>query len=173
MLDVTRRTGMGKKHVIGGSGIIDTIAGFIKRITTSNAAKTIASNISKAATTDIGKTVLNAAKTAGKELALAGINTVKDVTIAKGKQLINKGSKKALTPQSVQTIQQLTGLAPSVPVLTQRSKDVLTSLVNNGATVAETNINRLLGSGMKSSKAVAIQDLVRQMNGSGLKLAVG
>ena len=170
-----------KKHV-GGSGIFDTISNFFKRLISSNAAKSVASTIANAASTDIGKTAIAAAKTAGKELAKTGINTAKDVVIAKGKQLIDRGGKKILTPQNVATIQQLTGLTPNVPVITQQSKDILTGLTNAAASAGETNINKLLGSGLKNknvraqnavANAVAIQDLVKRMNGSGLRLAPG
>ena len=180
MLVVTHRTYM-KKHVIGGSGIFDSIANFAKRMISSNAAKTVASTISKAAATDIGKTALAAAKSAGAELAKTAISTAKDVAVSKAKQLIDKTSKKILTPQSVQTIQQLTALTPNVPVITQKSKDILASLVNSGVDAATFNINKYLGSGVmmkQRPQAVAIQDLVKQMNthgarksGSGLRLA--
>jgi hypothetical protein len=168
-----------KVHVVGGSGIFDTLSNFVKRIISSNAAKSVASTIANAASTDIGKTAIAAAKAAGKELAKTGINAAKDV-IAKGKQLIDRGSKKILTPQNVATIQQLTGLTPNVPVITQQSKDILAGIANAGAAAAETNINKILGSGtqrnVRAQNVIAIQDLVKRMNdmnGSGLRLAPG
>lgn len=42
MLVVTKRR-YKKLHVVGGAGIFDTVAGFFKRLVTSNAAKQIAS----------------------------------------------------------------------------------------------------------------------------------
>lgn len=87
-----------KKHVIGGSGLFDTVANFFKRIVSSSAARSAANTIAKAAATDVGKMALTAAKSAGTELAKTAISTAKDVAIAKGKQLIDRGTKKVLTP---------------------------------------------------------------------------
>ena len=106
-----------KKHVVGGSGIFDTITGFLKRL----------------AASDIGKTAISAAKTVGKELATAAISKAKDVVIERGKRIID-----------------------NTPVITQKSKDILTSLINAEATTGQ---------------GIRIEDLVRKMNGRGLRLA--
>ena len=154
-----------KKYAVGGSGIVDTISGLFKRLTSSGAARALAA----AAATDIGKTAISSAKTVGTELAKSAISTAKDLAIAKGKKLIDKTSSKILTPKSVEIIKSLTGLEPNPPVITQKSKDILSSLINTGATEATTNINKLMmGQGMK---AIKIQDLVRQTNGAGLRIA--
>ncbi len=112
-----------KKHVIGGAGIFDTITGFLKRLASSNAARSIAS--------DIGKHAISAV---GKELATSAISKAKDLAIEKGKQIID-----------------------SKPAITQKSKDILTSLINSGAGIEQ--------------NAIRIEDLVRKMNGGGLRLA--
>ena len=94
----------------------------------------MATNLSKAAASDIGKSAINAGKAVGKELAASVVSAAKDAAIEKGKRLITR------TPE---------------PVLTQRSKDILESLVSNGA-----------------GHAVRIEDLVRRLNsGGGLRLA--
>ena len=59
-----------KKYRVGGSGIFDTLT----KLLTSNTAKTLASHLFKAATSDLGKTAINAGKTAAKELATAAIS---------------------------------------------------------------------------------------------------
>ncbi len=112
-----------KKHVVGGAGIFDTITGLFKRLASSNAARSIAS--------DIGKHAINAAKTVGKELATSAISKAKDLAIEKGKQIID-----------------------NTPVITQKSKDILTNLIN--------------GAGQND---IRIEDLVRKMNGERLRLA--
>lgn len=163
-----------KRHVVGGAGIFDTIVNLFKKITSSNTARTIASNLSRAATSDLGKKAIGAAKTVGTELATSAISTAKDLAISKGKQLIDRA---ALTPKSVEVIKNLTGLEPNTPVITQKSKDILTSLINSGSNEAVTNINKLMmGHGLKTGhSAIRIEDLVRQTNrnayGSGLRLA--
>ena len=119
-----------KKYRVGGAGIFDTLLYFSERLMTSNVVKSVATNLSKAAASDIGKSAINAGKTVGKELAASLVSAAKDAAIEKGKQLINR------TPE---------------PVGTQRSKDILQSLVSNG-------------SGMQ---AVRIEDLVRRLNNGG------
>lgn len=144
-----------KKHVIGGAGIFDTIANLFKRVTGSTAAKAIAAKIASATQTDLGRKAIEAGKTVAKEIGLKAIDVGKDVAIAKAKALIDKVAMAKNHEQ------------PATPVITQKSKDVLESLINMGAT---TNINKLLaGSGV--GNAISIQDLVKRSNGSGLRLA--
>lgn len=163
-----------RKHVIGGAGIFDSISNLFKKLITSNAAQKLASAATKAAASTVGKTAISSLKTVGKELATSAISTAKDLAIAKGKQLIDRTSKKVLSPKNVEMINNLAGLEPNAPVITQKSRDILTNLINSGATEATTNINKLMmGQGIKSTakNAVRIEDLVRQMNGAGLRLA--
>jgi len=152
-----------KKHVIGGAGIFSTVAGFFKRLFTSNAAQSIASTLSRAAASDIGKTVISA----GKELATSAISAAKDRAIEKVKQ---NNNSQVLTPEVTQNSKDLLAnlIAPSAPALLE---------LNSGATgeaQALTNLNRLLaGQGIKSrqQKAIRIEELVRKLNGGGLRLA--
>ena len=72
-----------KKHVIGGSGIFDTL---LKRITESTAAKAIAKSVAKTA---LGKKAIEAGKTVVKEVGLKAIDVGKDVAIAKAKALLD------------------------------------------------------------------------------------
>ena len=149
-----------RKYVIGGAGIFDTISNFLKKLAASNAAQKLASVATKAAATTVGKTAISSLKTVGKELATSAISTAADLAIAKGKQLIDKTSKKVLSPKYVEMINNLA--------------NPMTNLINSGATEATTNINKLMmGQGIKSNakNAVRIEDLVRQMNGAGLRLA--
>ena len=169
-----------KKHVVGGAGLFDTVANFFKRLVGSNTARSLANAASRAAASDLGKSAISAAKNVGKELATSAISTARDVAIDKGKKLITTAVPKVLTPRNAEVIKKLTGLEPNTPVITQKSKDILTSLINSGAEKgiksASTNINNLMmGQGISNPKAaIRIEDLVRQMNvmnGSGLRLA--
>jgi hypothetical protein len=85
--------------------------------------------------------------------------------------LIEKGVDKFLTSKSQEIINKYT---PSVSIVTstpqdvsKKAQEILTKYVDEGAT----NINRLIdGSGCKASQnAIAIQDLVKKLNGAGLK----
>ena len=69
MLIVTKRR-YKKQHVIGGSGIFDTVVGFFKNLFKSNAAKKIATNLAS-----------SAAKQAGKHLANKILETPAPLTI--------------------------------------------------------------------------------------------
>lgn len=174
-----------RKYVIGGAGIFDTISNFLKKLAASNAAQKLASVATKAAATTVGKTAISSLKTVGKELATSAISTAADLAIAKGKQLIDKTSKKVLSPKYVEMINNLALPTPNAPVIKKglspkyveminNLANPMTNLINSGATEATTNINKLMmGQGIKSNakNAVRIEDLVRQMNGAGLRLA--
>ena len=152
MLITTKRRYL-KKHVIGGAGIFDTIANLFKRVTGSTAAKAFASKLGSVAKTEIGKKAIEAGKKVVEEIGVKAIDVGKDVAIAKAKAFIDRA---AAAPKN------------NLPVITQKSKDALASLINMGTT---TNINNLLaGSGV--GNAISIQDLVKKLNtGSGLRLA--
>ena len=111
MLITTKRR-YTKKHVIGGAGIFDTITNVLKRI---------ASRLSSAAQTEIGKKVIEVAKEVGK-----------DAVIAKSKALIE-------------------GLASKNHEITQKSKDTLASLIaGSGAISIQDLVKRLnTGSGLR------------------------
>src|SRR6218665_1689259 len=142
-----------KQYVIGGAGIFDTVAGFFKKLFVSNAAKQIAS------------TALSAGKDVAKEIGKKALDVGKTVVIDAGKRLIDKAAAKIMKPTAPTT------------VLTQESKDVLTRLINDGARLDNNNnniINVMMGHGVNApvitKNAIRIQDLVRRLNGGGLKV---
>lgn len=142
-----------KQYVIGGAGIFDTVAGFFKKLFVSNAAKQIAS------------TALSAGKDAAKEIGKKALDVGKTVAIDAGKRLIDKAAAKIMKPTAPTT------------VLTQESKDVLTRLINDGARLDNNNNNInnvMMGHGVNppvtTKNAIRIQDLVRRLNGGGLKV---
>ena len=151
-----------KKYVIGGSGMFDTVSNFFKRMvgstaakTAANVAKTVASKVSSASKTEIGKTAIEAGKSVVKEVGLKAIDVGKDVAIAKAKALIDGYN------------------APKNREITQESRDALASLINMGSNEVDI-YNRFAGSGVgvQRAAAISIQDLVKSLNtGSGLRLA--
>ena len=70
-----------KKYVIGGAGIFSSIGNFFARMSSSNAAKQLAS------------TALQAAKTAGKDIGMKAIDVGKIDAIDAGKKLVEKAAK--------------------------------------------------------------------------------
>ena len=167
MLIVTKRR-YKKQHVIGGAGIFDTLGNIFKQLIRSDAAKQLTS------------TALSASKEAAKENAKKVISVGKTTAIDVGKRLVDKAAAKLLAHKKPQIIPQLTPLQTQPTVmptpLTQESKDALTKLINDDA-----NINNILmGSGnvgprkrhrATKSSAISIQDLVRGLNGGGMKMA--
>src|SRR6218665_3018313 len=151
MLRVAKRR-YRKHYVIGGARIFDPVAGFFKKLFVSNAAKQIAS------------TALSAGKDAAKEIGKKALDVGKIVAIDAGKRLIDKAAVKVMKPTAPTT------------VLTQESKDVLIRLINDGARLDNNNNinNVMMGHGVNppvtTKSAIRNQDLVRRLNGGGLKV---
>src|SRR6218665_3793953 len=153
-----------KQYGIEKAGIFDTGAGFFKKLFVSNAARQITS------------TALSAGKDAAKEIGKKALDVGKTVAIDAGKQLIDKAAAKIMKPTAPTT------------VFTQESKDVLTRLINDGARLDNNNNinnnnnnnnnnninNVMMGHGVNppvtTKNAIRIQDLVRRLNGGGLKV---
>ena len=140
MLIIKRRS-YRKQYVIGGSGIFDTISGFVKRLVTSNAAKQLATralSAGKDVATEIGKKAIDVGKTAATDA---------------GKRLVAKAATKLFT-------------APKKQV-TQESRDIIDRLSSVGTNSENIN-NLMMGNGLKN--VPSIQDLARKLNGAGMKV---
>ena len=146
MLVVTKRR-YKKSHIVGGAGIFDTVAGFFKKLVTSNAAKQLASS------------ALNASKQAAKEIGQKAIDVAKDKAVDVGKRFVEKAF-----------------VTPKQPI-TQETKVILSRLLNNmgtqvpnmGTQIPERIENNLMmGHGLNNP--IRIQDLVKRLNGAGLKV---
>ena len=136
---VMKNHGFKRKYVYGGSGLFDSLA----RLYTSGVAKQLTSTA-----IDVGKEV-------GKKTAI-------DV----GTKLV----KKVLTPKAPGAVVQRGGHSvPLAPAVATKVQNILNKYVVSQALQAPVrqNINSLIdGSG---NNAIAIQDLVRKLHGSGLK----
>ena len=106
-----------KKHVIGGSGILDTLKNILRRAATSSASRAASTLASRIAKTELGREAIMATKSAGKELASAAISTAKDVAIDKGRKTIEKLYTKTGTPKPVTQ-------------LSQKSQDIISGIVS-------------------------------------------
>lgn len=152
---IPRNKGFKRQYVYGGSGIFDTIGNFFTRLFTSNAAK------------QLGSTVFDVGKKAAKEIGKKAVDVGKNVALDTGKKLIEKGALKVLTPSSQAALQKHASIPmqnSSPDVLIKKGQTILDKYLNKGAQ----NINSLIdGSGVQ---AIAIQDLIRKLNGSGLKV---
>ena len=173
MLITTKRRYI-KKHVIGGAGIFDTVANFLKRMVGSTAAKALASKLSSAAQTEIGKKAIEAGKSAVKEIGFKAIDVGKDIVVKKVKDFIDKAA-----PKTSSTNQEVIKQAGDI----RKAENTIASLINmyskNEATTNNSN-TLLAGSGVRANaraNAISIQELVKRLNasdpntGSGLRLA--
>ena len=92
-----------KKYRVGGSGIFDALS---KLVSNAMTVKNLASHLSTAVASDLGKTAISAGKMAAKELATAAISAAKDAAIEK----LSK-RRRGLTQKNKET---LDGLAANV-----------------------------------------------------------
>ena len=137
---VKKNHGFKRKYVYGGSGLFDSLA----KLFTSGVAKQLASTA-----IDVGKEV-------GKKTAIdVGTKLVKKVLTPKALQKAPGAGAQRLAPAVATKVQNILNkyvphVTPQVPV------------------IQKININSLIdGSG---NNAIAIQDLVRKLHGSGLKI---
>ena len=117
-----------KKHVIGGSGIIDTLRNMLKKAASSSASKSSLSLMKKMASSELGREAITDSKSAGKELASSAISTAKDVAIDKGKKTIAKVYSIA-KPASSAAKTPIPAASDSVG-LTKKSKDILSEMIS-------------------------------------------
>ena len=127
-----------KKHVIGGSGIMDTLRNILKKAAASSASKSSLALMKKMASSELGREAMTAAKSAGKELVSSAISTAKNVAIDKGKKTMAKVY--AITKTPVPAASDPNTLAkPETTSLTKKSKDILSELINGSSKSGETN----------------------------------
>ena len=142
-----------KEYVIGRAGIFGSIGNFFARLFSSNAAKQLAS------------AALQAGKTAEKDNEMKAIDVGKTVAIDAGKKLVEKAAKRLSAPKS-----QVANVMDPPEEITEKVNEVIAKYVDTSAI----NLNKLIdGSSVNrqnSSNAIAIQDLVKRLNGSGLKV---
>ena len=150
-----------KKYVIWGAGILGSIGNFFARMFSSNTAKQLAT------------TALQAGETAAKDIGMKAIDVGKTVAIDAGKKLVEKAAKKLTTPKSQVAnvvVSQIANVLVPPEEITKKVTQVIAKYVDTSAI----NLNKLIdGTSIKRSnpaKAIAIQVLVKEINGSGLKI---
>ena len=149
---ITKRT-YNKKYVIAGAGIFDFIGNFFARLFSSNAAKQLAS------------AALQAGRTEAKDIGMKAIVVGKTVAIDAGKKLVEKAAKKLTTAKS-----QVANVMVPPEEITKKVIEVIAKYVDTSAI----NLNKLIDESRvnhpNTINAIAIQDLVKWLNGSGLKV---
>ena len=106
-----------------------------------------------------------AGKTAAKDIGMKAIDVGKTVAIDAGKKLVKKAAKKLSAPKW-----QVANVMVSPEEITKKLNEVIAKYVDTSAI----NLNKLIdGSSINrpnASNAIAIQDLVKRLNGSSLKV---
>ena len=153
-----------KKHIVGGSGIVDTMKNFFRRASASSASRAASTLANKIAKTELGRETIMATKSAGKELASTAISTARDVAIDKGKKTIEKLYAKIGTSKPSEAAKS---------ELSQKSKDIISGIVNRKLTQSTSIMDEysMLGGGLSNKNAIRIQDLVK--NSKNLKMGNG
>ena len=109
---------------------------------------------------------LQAVKTAAKYIGMKAIDVGKTVAIDAGKKSVEKAAKKLSAPKS-----QMADVMIPPQEITKKVNDVIAKYVDTSAI----NLNKLIdGSRVNrptASNLIAIQDLVKRINGSGLKVS--
>ena len=130
---------------------------FFARMFSSNAAKQLVS------------TALQAGKTAAKDIGMKAIDVGKTVAIDAGEKLVEKAARKLTTPKSQVANIVVPQIVPPEEI-TKKVNEVIAKYVDT----SEINLNKVIdGSSIKRpnpAKAIAIQDLVKEINGSGLSI---
>ena len=150
-----------KKHIVGGSEIVDTFKNLLRRAATSSASRAASTLASRIAKTELGREAIMASKSAGKELLSAAISTAKDVAIDKGRKTIEKLYAKTGTSKPLEVAKS---------ELNQKSKDIISEIVNRKQAPIIDDYS-MLGGGLSVKNAIRIQDIVKMKMGNGLLIA--
>ena len=153
---ITKRT-YKKKYFVRRHGIFGFIGNSFARIFLSNAAKHLAS------------AALQAGKTAAKDIGMKAIGVGKTVSIDDSKKLVENAVekyKRVSTPKS-----QVANVMVPREEITRKvyefiAKYVDTRVINLNKLIDESSVNR-----PNASNAIAIHNLVKRLNRSGLKVA--
>ena len=144
---ITKRT-YKKKYVIWGADIFGSIGNFLVRMFSSNAAKQLA------------LTALQAEKTAAKDIGMKAIDLGKTVAIDAGKKLVEKAVKKLSKPKS-----QVANVIVPPEDITKKVNEVIAKYVDSSAINLDKLIDISSVNRPNASNEIAIQDLVRRING--------
>ena len=149
---ITKRT-YKKNYVFGAASKFDSIGNFFARMFPSNAAKELAS------------AALQAGKPTAKDIGVKAIDVSKTVPIDSGKKLVEKTAKKLSKAKS-----QVANVMVPPEEITKRVNEVIakyvdTSAINRNKLIDVSSVNR-----PTTSNAIAIQDLVKRLNRTGLKV---
>ena len=149
---ITKRT-YKKKYVIEGTGIFGSIGNFFARMFSSNAAKQLAS------------AALQAGKTGAKDIGVKAFDVGKTVAIDAGKKLVENAANRLTTPKP-----QVANVIVPREEITKNVNEVIANYVDTSAITLKKLIDGSSINRPNASNSIAIQDLVRRINGSGLKV---
>ena len=146
--------------------------------------------MNKIAASELGKTAISAAKSAGNELAASAISTARDIAIEKGKQFLEKSRSKNVRPVLSELNNQVLLLSGNEGIINKRTKRAKrakrekgTSLSDNRGSLNKANkkskemLSNLVNMGesqpQQMEKTTNINNMLTQghsMTGSAIKL---
>ena len=124
-------------------------------------ARMYASNVAKQLTS----AALQAGQTAVKDIGMEAIDVGNTVAIDAGKKLVEKAAKRLTTHKP-----QVANLIVPPEEITDKVNEVIAKYVDTSAISLKKLIDGSSVNRSNASNAIAIQDLVRRINGSGLKV---
>ena len=113
----------------------------------------------------LASTALQAGKTAAKDIGMKAIDVGKTAAIDAGKKLVEKAAKKLSKPKS-----QVVNVMVPPEEITKKVNEVIAKYVDTSANHHNKLIDGSSVNRPNDSNAIAIQDLVRRINGLGLKV---
>ena len=119
------------------------------------------SNVAK----QLASASFQAGKTAAKDIGMKAIDVGKPAAIDAGKKLVEKAAKWLTTHKS-----QVVNVIVSPEEIAKKVNEVIAKYVDTSAINLQKLIDGSSVNRSNASNAIAIQDLVRRINGSGLKV---
>ena len=113
----------------------------------------------------LASAALQAGKTAAKDIGIKGIDVGKTVAIDAGKKLVEMAAKKLSIPKS-----RVANVIVPPEEITKKVNEVIAKYVDRSAINLKKLINGSSVNRPTASNAIAIQDLEKLLNGSGLKV---
>ena len=183
---VCKNNGYYHRYTYGGGSVFTTLSDLFSRAIgttiTKEAVKNIgikALDIGKSAVKDLGSKAIMAGKSAARDLSKKVIESGKVAAIETGKKFIEKSVTKALTPSSQKILEKYAGVSmekTAPDAVTKNFNALIEKYINENAKQATKKVDSIgspslssLIEGSAIGGTPTIRDLVKRLNGGGLK----
>ena len=183
---VCKNNGYYHRYTYGGGSVFTTLSDLFSRAIgttiTKEAVKNIgikALDIGKSAVKDLGSKAIMAGKSAARDLSKKAIESGKVAAIEAGKKFIEKSVTKALTPSSQKILEKYAGVSmekTAPDAVAKNFNALIEKYINENAKQATKKVDSIgspslssLIEGSAIGGTPTIRDLVKRLNGGGLK----